>query len=162
MALLCSINAAVLAADPPSTDVYGSYTAEGGAPVYSYAYNWGDMNIRYVDAGQPAWNPKTHAYDGETLDKAQWVYPDGSNVIVITNHSNAPIIASAVFTGTEERFKGGFVNNGAEIASAEGTAYDSAPSAELQFRMLDTAGGLTAADGTNKKLGTITLQVKAK
>lgn len=70
-----------------SKEVTATYSTSTGAPTYSVDIAWGSMEFVYSTTGK--WNPATHNYT--TGSSGNWVWDDGTNVVTITNHSDAAI-----------------------------------------------------------------------
>ena len=158
-ALTCAMGTTAFAEDGVSTgsysaDVKGTYQAGGsGAVVYSVDIAWDSLEFTYTAAGEGTWNPETHEYNGAT--QASW---SESKNIVVTNHSNAAVTATASFQadGGYEAVSMTFSNNGQQISSAVDTAVDSAPSATITV----TPSGDLPAD-TNGTIGSVNLTIAA-
>ena len=139
-----------------SAEVKGTYHPGGsGAVVYSVDIAWTDMNFTYTGAGEGTWNPETHQYSGSS--EGAWTASDES--ITVTNHSNAAVKATAKFEADSgyESTSMEFGNNGATVATAEGTQVSAAPSATITV----TPGGTLAESANGGKIGTITVSIAA-
>lgn len=138
-----------------SATVNGTYQAGGSsATVYSVDITWDDMSFTYTAAGQGTWNPETHKYDGGS--EASW---SGSKNIVVTNHSNAAVTATAKFeadSGYESTSMTFGDKSGSTIATAVDTQVNKAPKATITV----TPGG-SLPESTNGKIGTITVNIAA-
>ena len=160
-ALNCAMGTTAFAADQDgvgtgsyNTDVKGTYRAgTPGAVVYSVDIAWDSLEFTYTAAGEGTWNPETHEYSGAT--QASW---SESKNIVVTNHSNAAVTATASFQadGGYEAVSMTFGNNGQQISSAVDTAYDQAPNLTITV----TPSGDLPAD-TNGTIGSVTLTIAA-
>ena len=161
-ALTCTMGTTAFAADQDgvgtgsyNTDVKGTYQAGGVAvTVYSVNIAWDSLEFTYTAAGEGTWNPETHEYSGAT--QASW---SESKNIVVTNHSNAAVTATASFQadGGYEAVSMTFgENNGNTIATAVGTQVGEAPSATITV----TPSGDLPAD-TNGTIGSVTLTIAA-
>ena len=158
-ALTCAMGTTAFAEDGVGTgnynaDVKGTYQAgSASATVYSVDITWEDMSFTYTAAGEGTWNPETHEYSGAT--QASW---SESKNIVVTNHSNAAVTATASFQadGGYEAVSMTFGNNGQQISSAVDTAYDQAPNLTISV----TPSGDLPAD-TNGTIGSVTLTIAA-
>ena len=136
-ALVCTMSTTAFAADQTgvntgdyTADVNGTYQASGsGAVVYSVDIAWTDMSFTYTGAGEGTWDPETHQYSGSS--EVAWTASDDS--ITVTNHSNAAVKATAKFEADSgyESTSMEFGNNGATVATAEGTQVSAAPSATI-------------------------------
>jgi hypothetical protein len=160
-ALVCTMSTTAFAADQTgvntgeySNNVKGTYQAGGAAAtVYSVNIAWDSLEFTYTAAGEGTWNPETHEYNGAT--QASW---SESKNIVVTNHSNAAVTATASFQadGGYEAVSMTFGNNGQQISSAVDTAVDSAPNLTISV----TPSGDLPAD-TNGTIGSVTLTIAA-
>ena len=139
-----------------SAEVKGTYQPGGsGAVVYSVDIAWTDMNFTYTGAGEGTWNPETHQYSGSS--EGAWTASDES--ITVTNHSNAAVTVTASFEALPgyETTSMTFGNNGATVATAEGTEFAKAPSATITI----TPTGSLAQTANGGKIGTITVSIAA-
>ena len=139
-----------------SADVKGTYHAgSSGAVVYSVDIAWTDMNFTYTGAGEGTWNPETHQYEGGT--EASWT--DSNASVTVINHSNAAVTVTASFEALPgyETTSMTFGNNGATVATAEGTEFAKAPSATITI----TPTGSLAQTANGGKIGTITVSIAA-
>lgn len=160
-ALTCTMGTTAFAADQDgvntgsySADVKGTYQAGGsGAVVYSVDIAWDSLEFTYTAAGEGTWNPETHEYSGAT--QASW---SESKNIVVTNHSNAAVTATASFQADDgyEAVSMTFGDNGQQINSAVDTAYDQAPNLTISV----TPSGDLPAD-TNGTIGSVKLTIAA-
>ena len=160
-ALTCTMGTTAFAADQDgvgtgdhTAEVKGTYQAGGsGAVVYSVDIAWDSLEFTYTAAGEGTWNPETHEYSGAT--QASW---SESKNIVVTNHSNAAVTATASFQADDgyQAVSMTFGDNGQQINSAVGTAVDSAPGATITV----TPSGDLPAD-TNGTIGSVTLNIAA-
>lgn len=160
-ALTCAMGTTAFAADQDgvktgdyTADVKGTYQASGsGAVVYSVDIAWDSLEFTYTAAGEGTWNPETHEYNGAT--QASW---SESKNIVVTNHSNAAVTATASFQadGGYEAVSMTFGNNGQQINSAVDTTYDQAPNLTISV----TPSGDLPAD-TNGTIGSVKLTIAA-
>ena len=139
-----------------SAEVKGTYQPGGsGAVVYSVDIAWTDMNFTYTGAGEGTWNPETHQYEGGT--EASWT--DSNASVTVINHSNAAVTVTASFEALPgyETTSMTFGNNGATVATAEGTEFAKAPSATITI----TPTGSLAQTANGGKIGTITVSIAA-
>ena len=160
-ALTCAMGTTAFAADQDgvktgdyTADVKGTYQASGsGAVVYSVDIAWDSLEFTYTAAGEGTWNPETHEYNGAT--QASW---SESKNIVVTNHSNAAVTATASFQadGGYEAVSMTFGNNGQQINAAGDTTYDQAPNLTISV----TPSGDLPAD-TNGTIGSVKLTIAA-
>lgn len=162
-ALVCTMSTTAFAADQTgvntgeySNNVKGTYKAGGAAaPVYSVNIAWDSLEFTYTAAGEGTWNPETHEYSGAT--QASW---SESKNIVVTNHSNAAVTATAAFqadTGYTDVTMTFGENNGNTIATAVGTQVGEAPSATITV----TPGGTLAESANGGRIGEITVTIAA-
>lgn len=162
-ALVCTMSTTAFAADQDgvgtgsyNTDVKGTYQAgSSGAVVYSVDIAWTDMSFTYTDAGEGTWDPETHEYNGGA--DAAWT--DSNDSITVTNHSNAPVTATASYAADPDYGSTTmtFGNNGATVATAVDTTVQNAPSATITV----TPGGTLAESANGGKIGTITVSIAA-
>lgn len=139
-----------------SAEVKGTYHPGGsGAVVYSVDIAWTDMSFTYTGAGEGTWNPETHQYSGSS--EGAWTASDES--ITVTNHSNAAVKATAKFEADSgyESTSMEFGNNGATVATAEGTQVSAAPSATITV----TPDGTLAKSANGGRIGEITVTIAA-
>ena len=163
-ALTCTMGTTAFAADQTgvntgdyTADVKGTYQAGGsGAVVYSVDIAWTDMSFTYTGAGEGTWDPETHQYSGGSSEGA-WTASNDS--ITVTNHSNAPVTATASYAADPDYGSTTmtFGNNEATVATAVGTEVASAPSATITV----TPGGTLAESANGGKIGTITVSIAA-
>ena len=139
-----------------SAEVKGTYNAGiSGGVVYSVDIAWTDMSFTYTGAGEGTWNPETHQYSGSS--EGAWTASNDS--ITVTNHSNAPVTATASYAADPDYGSTTmtFGNNEATVATAVGTEVASAPSATITV----TPGGTLAESANGGKIGTITVSIAA-
>ena len=117
---------------------------------------WDAMDFTYTAPSQGTWNPATHAYDGY----AEGSWSDNTPAITVKNHSNVAVNATLGFTADVAGVVGTFTeasgtaNDGVlELATAEGTEVENAPTATANF------GISGAAIDADKALGTITVAI---
>ena len=118
---------------------------------------WEAMDFTYTGASQGTWNPATHTYDGAT--EGGW--SDNTPAVTVTNHSNVAVNATLGFTADVAGVVGTFTeasgtaNDGVlELATADGTTVENAPTATANFGISGTA------IDANQQLGTITVTIK--
>ena len=118
---------------------------------------WDAMDFTYTGASQGTWNPATHTYDGAT--EGGW--SDNTPAVTVTNHSNVAVNATLGFTADVAGVVGTFTeasgtaNDGVlELATADGTTVENAPTATANFGISGTA------IDANQQLGTITVTIK--
>ena len=117
---------------------------------------WDAMDFTYTAPSQGTWNPATHAYEGATAGG----WSDNTPAITVKNHSNVAVNATLGFTADVTGVIGTFTeasgtaNDGVlELATAEGTEVENAPTATANF------GISGAAIDADKALGTITVAI---
>ena len=117
---------------------------------------WDAMDFTYTAPSQGTWNPATHAYDGQTAGG----WSDSTPAITVTNHSNVAVNATLGFTADVDGVIGTFTEASGtendsilELATAEGTTVENAPTATANF------GISGAAIDADKTLGTITVAI---
>ena len=161
MALSLSVTAFAATNDgssPTEITVNGTYTPGTAADEkISVDIVWEAMDFTYTAPSQGTWNPATHAYDGAT--EGGW--SDNTPAITVTNHSNVAVNATLGFTpdvagviGTFTEASGTENDNILELATAEGTEVENAPTATANF------GISGAAIDATQTLGTITVTIK--
>ena len=146
-----------------------------GGKVYYVTVEWKSLDFTYQKYGVGDWNPEEHEYEDE--DTAGWVaIPDdvvsGENnstirrpaAIVVTNHSNAPVLVNALFDNYRAD-KTGTTNTNVTatldlyglqtIPTAEETTFASAPNVAYG---LVVSGTPTANEAV---FGTITVTITA-
>ena len=117
---------------------------------------WDAMDFTYTAPSQGTWNPATHVYEGAT--EGGW--SDNTPSITVTNHSNVAVNATLGFTADVDGVIGTFTEASGtendsilELATAEGTTVENAPTATANF------GISGAAIDADKTLGTITVAI---
>ena len=138
-------------------EISGTYTPGAAADeIISVDVAWEAMDFTYSASSQGTWNPATHAYDGQT--EGGW--SDNTPAITVTNHSNVAVNATLGFTadvtgvvGTFTEASGTENDNILNLATAEGTTLENAPTATANF------GISGAAIDADKALGTITVTI---
>ena len=117
---------------------------------------WDAMDFTYTAPSQGTWNPATHTYEGAT--EGGW--SDNTPAITVKNHSNVALNATLGFTpdvtgvvGTFTEASGTENDSVLELATAEGTTHESAPTATANF------GISGAAIDADKALGTVTVTI---
>ncbi len=138
-------------------EISGTYTPGTAADeIISVDVAWDAMDFTYTDASQGTWNPANHAYEGAT--EGGW--SDNTPAITVTNHSNVAVNATLGFTanvtgvvGTFTEASGTENDNILNLATAEGTTLENAPTATANF------GISGAAIDADKTLGTITVTI---
>ena len=138
-------------------EISGTYTPGTAADeIISVDVAWDAMDFTYTDASQGTWTPANHAYEGAT--EGGW--SDNTPAITVTNHSNVAVNATLGFTanvtgvvGTFTEASGTENDNILNLATAEGTTLENAPTATANF------GISGAAIDADKTLGTITVTI---
>lgn len=132
-------------------EVKGTFAPGEVTHVYSVDVSWGDMEFIYTSPAQ-TWDPATHTY---TTSGGGWAAVENSNTVTVANHSDLPVDVAFEFDA-EEGF-GATVDTGefgGTLASAVGTAVESAPS--VTATVTDITGTL-ASGQTNVTIGTVTV-----
>ena len=120
--------------------------------VVSVDISWGAMTFEYTDGADGKWNPATHTYG----EKGNGTWKAEDNAITVTNHSNTGIKATFTYTKAVETITGTFSNNGVlELATAENTTYEAAPSGSVTL----TLGGTMTAEDAADKVGTVVINI---
>ena len=136
-------------------DVKATYTAGADqGKIYSVDISWSGMDFTYTDA-DTKWNPETHTY--ENTSEPFW----SEGQISVTNHSNAPITAEAVYAA-EQGFEGismNFSSTALEVASADTGVDGTAGEAQVGTITVHPAGALNEGVSATK-IGTITISIK--
>ena len=132
--------------------VTGTYIANAEIDVISVDIAWDAMDFTYAAPSKGTWNAAEHKY--ENAVGGGWAATNGTDPkITVTNHSNAAVEASFVFTTAVTGVEGTFTKDSLTLATAEGTTRDNAPTDETAFSVDGT--GIDA----DKALGTITVTV---
>ena len=132
--------------------------SEGGSSAILYGVDvvFEDMNFTYTAASQGTWDIETHTYK----DVAEATWNKTSATVKVTNHSNAPIVATVAYEKAEG-YEGGVqveVEDATlNLGSAVGTAVAEAPNAVATVKI----SGDAAAGDTAKVIGTITVSIAA-
>ena len=142
---------------PTDITVNGTYTPGTAADEkISVDIAWEAMDFTYTAESQGTWNPATHTYEGQ----AAGGWSDNTPAITVTNHSNVAVNATLGFTadvtgvvGTFAEASGTENDNILNLATAEGTEVENAPTATANF------GISGAAIDADQKLGTITVSI---
>ena len=118
--------------------------------VYSVDVSWGAMEFTYTKTGSMDWDKHTHQY----VDNTVGTWSAKGNTILVTNHSNDTVVAD--FSATlDTGFTGTFSDASVTLPSAEGTAFNAAPSKTVTFTIDDGAAKTTDFN----KIGTITVSL---
>ena len=163
VAMLASVSVTAFAAETnhgtqdTEITVNGSYVSgAAGSSVISVDIEWEAMNFTYSATSEGTWNPATHTYEGQ----AAGGWSDNTPAITVTNHSNVAVNATLGFTadvtgvvGTFAEASGTENDNILNLATAEGTEVENAPTATANF------GISGAAIDADKTLGTITVTI---
>ena len=160
MALSLSVTAFAATNDgssPTDITVNGTFVSGTAADEkISVDIVWEAMNFTYTAPSQGTWNPVTHTYEGGT--EGGW--SDNTPAITVKNHSNVAVNATLGFTadvtgviGTFTEASGTENDNILNLATAEGTTVENAPTATAKFGI---SGAVIDSD---QKLGTITVTV---
>lgn len=162
LALFCAMSVPAFAATITTgsgrefKNVFGTYQAGSATTVYSVDITWGNMKFTYVDASDGEWNPLTHTYDGATT--AGWTCDEGANEITVTNHSNAAVGVTLTYSATEgyAGISGTFDKNTLNLATADGTARDEAPTATATLTL---RGALASTVTEEAMIGQVIVQL---
>ena len=138
-------------------EISGTYTPGAVADeIISADIAWDAMDFTYTAPSQGTWNPANHTYEGAT--EGGW--SNNTPAITVTNHSNVAVNATLGFTanvtgvvGTFTEASGTENDNILNLATAEGTTLENAPTATANF------GISGAAIDADKTLGTITVTI---
>lgn len=138
-------------------EVKGQY--QSGTPastVYKVDISWGDMLFTYTAGSQGTWNPQTHSFDNAT--QGSWSSASGSNVITVTNHSNAAVTAGFSYTpgSSYSGITGTFSKSSINLASAVNTQPTAAPSDSTSLTL---SGTLSSSVTSPTSIGTITVSL---
>ena len=163
LAMALSLSVTAFAAEtnegssPTEITVNGSFVSgTAGSSVISVDIAWDAMDFTYTAPSQGTWNPVTHTYEGAT--EGGW--SDNTPAITVKNHSNVAVNATLGFTadvagviGTFTEASGTANDSVLELATAEGTTVENAPTATAKF------GISGAAIDANQQLGTVTVTI---
>ena len=139
-------------------EISGTYTPGAVADeIISADIAWDAMDFTYTAPSQGTWNPANHTYEGATAGG----WSDNTPAITVKNHSNVAVNATLGFkadvagvVGTFTETSGTENDNILNLATAEGTTVENAPTATAKF------GISGAAIDADKTLGTITVTIK--
>lgn len=164
--MVLGMGTSVCAAEPitPSKgagtkEVKATYTTDEKADtVYNVEIAWGDMQYTYKIDSEGKWNPDTHQYDNASV--GEWSCTDGANQVKVTNHSNAAVKATFGYTAVEgyTGITGKFDKNTEDLATAEGTGVESAPT---KTATLTLEGALDKNVTNPTTIGTATVTLNA-
>lgn len=131
-----------------------TYDPVNEATVYSVDVVWDDLAFSY-DAGNKTWNAGNHSY---TTTGAGWTDTAGS--IIVTNHSNADVAVTVVYTdATEGKVVVSLTNGIFELdRAAVGTEHDAAPTGTATLTVNTATSTAPTADAT---VGTVTVTIAA-
>ena len=147
--------------------VTGKYSNETstGATVYSVDVAWGAMSFTYKVTGTGTWNPTTHQYDANESSTGTWAVDNDesgnpTNVITLTNHSNAPVKAAFSFTDTTSTgITGNFSKSDFTLATAVETTREAAPTNNSALTLSN--GKLESTNISATSIGTVTVTLSA-
>lgn len=133
-------------------DGSGSSGGGSGTIVYSVNIEWGAMEFTYTAASTGKWNPDTHQYD---TNDASWS-SGNTNTVTITNHSNAAVTATLSYSPEAgfEGISGTFDKATINLATAEGTSVENAPTETARLTLTSELASTTA---DNTTIGTVTV-----
>lgn len=129
-------------------DVNGTFTAaDDPSVVVSADVTWDELSFTYQD-GAKHWDAEKHM---DVADEGAWETTKKN--ITVTNHSNTSIKASFEFAADVDGLKGSFDKTEFDLASAENTTTENAPTDTTAFGI---SGGAITKD---QKIGTITVKI---
>lgn len=128
------VNGTFIAADDPSVVVSADVT-------------WDELSFTYQD-GAKHWDAEKHV---DVADEGAWETTKKN--ITVTNHSNTSIKASFDFSSDVDGLNGSFDKTEFDLASAENTTTENAPTDTTAFGI---SGGAITKD---QKIGTITVKI---
>lgn len=128
------VNRTFIAADDPSVVVSADVT-------------WDELSFTYQD-GAKHWDAEKHM---DVADEGAWETTKKN--ITVTNHSNTSIKASFEFAADVDGLNGSFDKTEFDLASAENTTTENAPTDTTAFGI--SGGAITK----NQKIGTITVKI---
>lgn len=128
------VNGTFIAADDPSVVVSADVT-------------WDELSFTYQD-GAKHWDAEKHM---DVADEGAWETTKKN--ITVTNHSNTSIKASFEFAADVDGLNGSFDKTEFDLASAENTTTENAPTDTTAFGI---SGGAITKD---QKIGTITVKI---
>lgn len=136
-------------------EVKAKYVADAKAEtVYSVDIEWGSMEYTYTIASEGTWDPATHTF--KNASAGAWSCGEHDNEVKVTNHSNAAVKASFKYAAEEgyDEISGTFNKNIADLATAEGTAVEEAPTETVS---LNLEGALDKNVTNPTQIGTATV-----
>ena len=161
VAMLLSMGLSAAAAEPvasKSGTVLASYVpGEQDTQIISVDINWKYMEFTYHDASEEVWDPVNHTY-GEAKEAA-WEHSKA--YISITNHSNAILQASIVYSPKDNKYKDMtllFTNDQPYIGSAY-TAVDAGKACNVTIRAIPD-GKLDSDVSAGTEVGEIRVSVE--
>lgn len=129
-------------------EVNGTFTAaDAPSVVVSADVTWDELSFTYQD-GDKHWDAEKHI---DVADEGSWETTKKN--ITVTNHSNTSIKASFDFAADVEGLNGSFDKTEFDLASAENTTTENAPTDKTAFGI---SGGAITKD---QKIGTITVKI---
>ena len=129
-------------------DVNGSFTAAADPSiVVSADVTWDELSFTYQD-GDKHWDAEKHI---DVADGGAWETTKKN--ITVTNHSNTSIKASFEFAADVDGLNGSFDKTEFDLASAEDTTTENAPTDTTAFGI---SGSAITKD---QKIGTITVKI---
>lgn len=178
LVLVICLSVPALATDPikidedggtDTKDVFGEYVeGDPSDTVISVYVVWGSLNFTYNGPNQ-GWNDEDHVY--EDISDGTWTYATDANKITVINHSNTAVeaqfsfakatnnnIGSDIVGSFTDRQGTAIQNNKVSLATAVGTTFEEAPTADAYFKI--TSGSISTEDLTlGVELGTITVTI---
>lgn len=129
-------------------EVNGTFTAAADPSiVVSADVTWNELSFTYQD-GYKHWDAEKHM---DVADEGAWETTKKN--ITVTNHSNTSIKASFEFPANVEGLNGSFDKTEFDLASAENTTTENAPTGTTSFGI---SGDAITKD---QKIGTITVKI---
>lgn len=129
-------------------EVNGSFTAAADPSiVVSADVTWDELSFTYQD-GDKHWDAEKHI---DVADEGAWETTKKN--ITVTNHSNTSIKASFEFAADVDGLNGSFDKTEFDLASAENTTTENAPTDTTAFGI---SGSAITKD---QKIGTITVKI---
>lgn len=129
-------------------EVNGTFTAAADPSiVVSADVTWDELSFTYQD-GAKHWDAEKHI---DVADQGAWETTKKN--ITVTNHSNTSIKASFEFAADVDGLNGSFDKTEFDLASAENTTIENAPTDTTAFGI---SGGAITKD---QKIGTITVKI---
>ena len=129
-------------------EVNGTFTAAADPSiVVSADVTWDELSFTYQD-GAKHWDAEKHI---DVADEGAWETTKKN--ITVTNHSNTSIKASFEFASVVDGLNGSFDKTEFDLASAENTTIENAPTDTTAFGI---SGGAITKD---QKIGTITVKI---